>query len=155
VNIEPLVTTVLGLISGAVLTYWAGVVKRRQDLEAEYDKSLRAHRLEVYKELWKHLRVLARYDRPKPLVFSTFHELTISMRDWYFDGGGLYLSEEARKAYFALKDTIQQILQNSKYENDEPLDPADCDAVLGQASILRARLTKDVGTRKSSPVADS
>jgi hypothetical protein len=146
-----LVTAVAGLISGAILTYF----KFRKDLEAEYDRDLRTRRLKVYADLWKHLKLVARYDRPKPLVHSTLSELTVAMRDWYFDCGGLYLSEEARTAYFTLKATIQKVLSNPKYERDQALDSPDITAVLTEASLLRARLSKDVGTRKSSPIADS
>lgn len=150
-TVDQIVTALLGLISGALLTYF----KFRKDLEAEYDRDLRQRRLVVYEELWSHLKLLARYDRPKPLVQSTLRELTDAMRDWYFGRGGLYLSEGTRDAYFALKARIHGILGDAKYASDRPLDSTDAKAVLADASLLRAQLTKDVGTRKSSPVADS
>ena len=146
-----IVTALFGLASGALLTYF----KFRKDLEAEYDRDLRTRRLTVYAELWTHLKLLARYDRPEPLVEATLRKVTESMRDWYFDVGGLYLSEDARTAYFKLKGTIQALLDNPKYSHGAELDSTDSDTVLAQASLLRAQLTKDVGTRKSSPVADS
>jgi hypothetical protein len=98
-----LITGLIGLASGAILAYLGAILKFRKDLEAEYDKDLRNKRMEAYKDLWSHLQVLARYDRPKPLNRQTLEELTVAMREWYFEIGGLYLSEEARKSYFDLK----------------------------------------------------
>ena len=152
-----IVTGVFGIITGALVAYLSAILKFRKDLEAEYDKDLRNHRLKVYEQLWNHLQLVARYDRPKPLTASTLHELTTSMRQWYFEVGGLYLSEESREAYFKLKDTIKELLNTPRYQTGEALDEEgeDSKRLLEEASLLRARLTKDIGTRKSSPVADS
>jgi hypothetical protein len=153
--VSDVVTALIGLVSGAILTYFGAVVKLRKELEAEYDKDLRSKRIEVYKELWSQLQLLARYDRPKPIKRKTLEKLTVAMREWYFEVGGLYLSEEARKDYFALKETIKDVLESRKYRADEVLDSPELDLLLEKASLLRARLTRDVGTRKSSPIADS
>lgn len=132
-------------------------MKFRKDLEAEYDKDLRAKRIEVYKELWSHLGLLARYDRPKPLNRKTLKELTTAMREWYFQIGGLYLSEETRKAYFDLKEIIKNDLEGSDFRDDKEkeLASADLEKLIAQASLLRSHLTHDIGTRKTSAIADS
>ncbi len=153
--VNAIITGLIGLASGAILAYLGAILKFRKELEAEYDKDLRNKRIEVYKELWSQLQLLARYDRPKPLNRKTLEKLTVAMREWYFETGGLFLSEESRKAYFDLKQGIKDILENSKYRADEALDLPDVEALVDKASLLRARLTKDVGTRKSSPIADS
>ena len=150
-----LLTGLIGIISGVILTYLGTVLKFRKDLEAEYDKDLRNRRLDAYKDLWKHLQLLARYDRPKPLTCQTLEELSVAMRTWYFETGGLYLSEETRKSYFVLKKAIRDLIASGKYPAEKTLDGEDGKAMVEQASVLRARLTQDVGTRKSSPVADS
>jgi hypothetical protein len=153
--VNAIITALIGLVSGAILAYLGAVLKFRKDLEADYDKDLRNKRIEAYKDLWSHLQLLARYDRPKPLNRQTLEDLTIAMREWYFEVGGLYLSEEARKSYFDLKQTIKDFLDSDKYRGKKALDIADEELILEKASLLRARLTKDVGTRKSSPIADS
>jgi hypothetical protein len=150
-----IISGLFGIVTGALVTYVSAILKFRKDLEAEYDKDLRSKRIEVYMELWKHLQILARYDRPKPLNKQTLQELTVAMRQWYFEVGGLYLSENTRNVYFDLKKAIQTILENDKYQAGELLDIIDSANILEKASLLRARLTKDVGTRKSSPIADS
>jgi hypothetical protein len=147
------ITGVFGIITGGLLTYVSAILKFRKDLEADYDKDLRSQRIRVYKDLWKRLELVARYDRPKPLNTEALRELTESMRIWYFEKGGLYLSEAARTAYFNLKNSIQKAL--SRPDGAREFEQFDIPAILTDASLLRAQLTKDVGTRKSSPVADS
>lgn len=110
-----LITGLIGLASGGTLAYLGAILKFRKDLEAEYDKDLRNKRIEAYKDLWKHLQLLARYDRPRPLNRQTLEELTVAMREWYFETGGLYLSEETRKSYFDVKETIKDLLDSDKY----------------------------------------
>ncbi|MCY7283750.1 MAG: hypothetical protein LH679_09965 [Cyanobacteria bacterium CAN_BIN43] len=63
-----IITGLFGIVSGVTLAYLGAVLKFQKDLEAEYDKDLRNRRIEVYKELWKPLQLLARYDRPEPLT---------------------------------------------------------------------------------------
>jgi hypothetical protein len=150
-----IITGLFGIVSGVILAYLGAILKFQKDLEAEYDKDLRNRRIEVYKELWKHLQLLARYDRPKPLTPKNLEELSVEMRRWYFEIGGLYLSEETRKTYFDLKQAIQRLTETAKYSADEVLDQPDSKFILQKASLLRASLTHDVGTRKSSPIADS
>jgi hypothetical protein len=157
-NVDILVAIVTGLIgitSGALLTYISAILKFRKDLEAEYDKELRKARIDVYTVLWCDLQALARYDRPEPLNLQTLQKLTISMRKWYFEKGGLYLSEDSRKFYFDLKEIIKKILEKPEYQAGESLNTEDSEHILKQASLLRSQLTKDIGTRKSSPIADS
>lgn len=154
--IVALVTGIFGIISAILVAYVSAAVKFRKDLEAEYDRDLRKRRIELYTGLWEHLQVLARYDLPKPLNQQTLQDLSVAMRKWYFDeAGGLYLSDEGREDYFDLKHTIQEIVENNTYKPEETFNQQDSTNILTKGSLLRARLKTDVGTGKSSPVADS
>jgi hypothetical protein len=137
------------------VAYVGALIKFRKDLEAEYDKDLRSKRIDVYKALWNPLQILARYDRPKPLTPRTLEELSVAMRKWYFEVGGLYLSEDTRKCYFNLKQRLQDVRDRATSAPDEEVNPSDQQVLLQAASLLRAQLTFDVGTRKTSPLADS
>lgn len=150
-----IITGLFGVVSGAILAYLGAILKFRKDLEAAYDKDLRNKRIEVYKELWNQLQLLARYDQPEPLNPRTLEKLSVAMRRWYFETGGLYLSEEARVNYFDLKRAIKELLESAKYGENEILNEHDSEVMVEKASLLRARLTQDIGTRKSSPIADS
>ncbi|HAJ37901.1 MAG TPA: hypothetical protein DCL15_19700 [Chloroflexi bacterium] len=152
--LPPIITGLFGVLSGIAGTYLAAILKFRKDLEADYDRDLRSRRLDVYKKLWNHLQLAARYDRPKPLTLSTLEELTTAMRVWYFEEGGIYLSEPTRARYFELKEAIKQLLETGRGA-DQELDDRDSQQLLKLASLLRSSMTSDVGTRKSSPLADS
>ena len=157
-NVEctnPLLTGALGLVGGAILTYLTAILKFRKELEADFDKELRDHRLKVYEELWRLLEALARYDLPKPLTPKVLHELSVSMRKWYFEKGGLYLSDNTRDVYFGLKEAVKRILSDQRLDVNNEIPQHQSQAILAQASLLRAWLTRDVKTRRSPAVPDA
>ena len=143
---------ITGLVSGlisAVITYFATRSKVRLDLTAEYDKKLRAERLDAYKLLWKELKPLARYSPENDLTYEIVKSVSGKMRDWYFDTGGIYLSKQSRKPYFELKETLQKIIDNKDLilQKAEPLK-IDLTDLLEQGKDLRESLSDDIGTRR-------
>ena len=128
-------------VVGGVLTYFTGVLKIRRDLAAQYDSDLRRDRIAVYKDLWKNLQPLTRYAPGKTLTCSHAHQLAAELRRWYFEEGGLYLSEPAREAYFRLQDGLKTV----PVDSDQPCDALP--ALMALGSELRTQLTRDVGTR--------
>jgi hypothetical protein len=143
-----LLSLITGLISGAitaVVTYYSTYAKARLDLTIEYDKELRNSRLEVYRKLWPLLKPLARYSAEQPLSRDIAQRTSELMRDWYFDGSGMYLSRQSRGPYFELKEALQQVIDNAG-----PLDPAMLARVHAAGTALRAELSNDIGTRRQS-----
>jgi len=120
----------LGLVSAYVGLYW----KVRKELEAEYDKDLRTDRLHAYAALWKLLQPLAKYSPPGPLTPEALKQLSVALRQWYFEVGGLYMSTGTRDAYFALQDEL--ISQSTSGEKAQEA-----------GSRLRTATTRDVGAR--------
>ncbi len=148
-------SALLGLVTGMIGTYVGAVVKFRKDLEADYDKDLRNRRIEAYKSLWKLLQFLARYDRPKPLTAPLLHELSVAMRQWYFEVGGIFVSEETRTTYFELKDLLSPY-SSARYDADKCLDnEPEVQLILNKARDLRSHLTHDIGTRKSPAIKEA
>ncbi|MFY9824312.1 MAG: hypothetical protein WAM82_23250 [Thermoanaerobaculia bacterium] len=147
-----LLSLLTGLISGAitaVVTYFATLSKARLDLSMEYDKELRANRLAAYRELWKLLKPLARYSPETPLTYQVIKETSESMRDWYFDLGGIFLSRESRAPYFALKHKMQEIIDNPELQKrEDPLDAKWIKPLHDKGTILRETLSNDIGTRR-------
>jgi len=105
---------------------------------------LRARRSH-YEALYRILKPLARYDLPEPLSIEVLQQITIAMRDWYFDGGGLYLSNPSRKPYFDLKETIKLVRQDPRYDSAHLVLDEDSELLLKSASTLRAALRDDLG----------
>jgi hypothetical protein len=85
-------------------------LKVGQDLQVEYDKSLRDHRIASYKPLWASLVKLARYPEPVPLPHADVRPFSEALRKWYFEDGGLFMSEETRDKYFDLQDGLRIVL---------------------------------------------
>lgn len=129
------------VLAGA-LTYVTGVLKIRRDLAAKYDADLRHERIAVYKDLWKKLEPLAKYAPGKALTCSDVQKLAVALRAWYFEEGGLYLSEPARQAYFDLQDGLTTV----KKPSDDPIGDL-LAKLMALGSALRTQLTRDVGTR--------
>ena len=91
---------------------------------------------------------MAKYARPRQLTFDDLHQLTVSLRQWYFEKGGLFLSDNSRDAYFALQDEIREVLARDNSPQSE-VDESTYEALRKKGSSLRTALTRDVGTRKA------
>jgi hypothetical protein len=118
--------TVLAAIVANVVTYRVASWKFRQELEIDSDKNLRDHRITSYKKLWGLLKPLAKYPEPGLLNQSSIRQLAVALREWYFDDGGLFLSESAREDYFNLQDALKIVLQKQQgtwpSDMDEPIN---------------------------------
>jgi hypothetical protein len=141
------VTTVLGaglgLLTGAVLALLAS----RQRLEVEYDIQLRNHRIEAYQALWKILEPLAYYAPPSAVTYAVATDLSHALRTWYFEVGGLFLSEASRDAYFDLQKGLGGVVKEPRAANDLPLGTRRFERLRALASRLRTASTQDVATR--------
>jgi hypothetical protein len=130
------VTGAVGLIAGIVGTAY----KSRKALESTYDIDLRKARIDVYKKLWTELQVLAKYS-PPPFKRETVEQLSVAMRRWYFEQGGIFLSKRARNAYFDLQEALIQTLECLD-------DPAPLRELLRKrGSRLRTTMAEDIATR--------
>jgi hypothetical protein len=158
------IVAVIGLVGSAAGAIWAAYVGTRRrvlaELEGRYDAALRDARLGVYPKLWAHLEPLAKYAREPPGLPTRreIEELTATLRHWYFHEGGLYLSAEARGAYFQLQDALTAVVTSSKRwaAGAEPSNEIDVDsfeALREIGSWLRTTLTYDVGTRRRFSLA--
>ena len=123
-----------------------------QELRAEYDKDLRQHRLKAYAQLWQATGAFPLYAKSAPVTREAARQFAVTLRTWYFDTGGIYLSDASRDAYFAVQKAVKQVLEPSP--TPVPLDaellPEAYEAVRAACSALRSRLVADVGTRRDS-----
>jgi hypothetical protein len=142
-----------GLVS-AIITYFSTRAKIRLDLAAEYDKQLQESRLEVYKELWAMLEQLAKYGRVEPVTYAVIRSISDQTRTWYFQKGGIYLTERSRKPYFDWKKTMQPVLDTSESarQSDKEIEPHQRELIIAAASTLRTALSDDIGTKRLSRV---
>ena len=148
------VTTVLGaglgLLTGVVLA----LLGSRQRLEVEYDIELRKHRIEAYQALWKILEPLAYYSPPSAVTYAVARDLSQALRSWYFEVGGLFLSERSREAYFDLQKGLGGVIKEPLDARYRPLGPRRFDRLRSLASTLRTASTQDVATRVKAKRTD-
>src|SRR3954468_17857938 len=132
-----------------IATNWATT---RRTLALQYDTELRRERLAGYSDLWSRLEVLNKYGRPSSRLSRVDTErLVADLKRWYFQVGGIYLSEPTRNDYFALQDALQHALATARVCDDAELEAAEDAAfefIRVRSSRLRTSLTRDVGTRK-------
>jgi hypothetical protein len=147
-----IVPALAGLI-GIVATYLAAILKFQKDLAAEYDKDLRGNRIRAYLKLWALLQPLAKYARPGRVTHASLGELGSDLRRWYFEEGGLFLSEKSRDAYFALQNEIQAAMKHTQTDRDRELDDSLFEKLRKKGSKVRTSTANDVGTRKPSELA--
>jgi hypothetical protein len=133
------IAAAVGLIGSAAGAIWAAYVGTRRrvltELEGRYDAELRQSRLSVYPALWAALEPLAKYAREPPGFprRGEIDELTTALRCWYFQVGGIYLSSEARQAYFQLQDALTAVTTSERWVTDRPAEEIDEDTLRGPA----------------------
>jgi hypothetical protein len=157
------IVAVIGLVGSAAGAIWAAYVGTRRrvlaELEGRYDAALRDLRLGVYPQLWAALQPLAKYARepPGPPAAKDIEALSVRLRRWYFEEGGIYLSAEAREAYFQLQDALTAVIGSERAsmaaDPSVRLAPDTFTALQAIASWLRTTLTYDVGTRRRFSLA--
>jgi len=140
-----LFTLVGGAVISGVLTY----VGTRRKLALDYDADLRERRISVYTDLWTRLEPLAKYSTKDFFSQADVKKLSESLRKWYFEKGGLFLSTGTRGDYFALQDVLSQLAgewgrDSSRRQN---LTVAAREYLRLHGSHLRTSMTQDVGTR--------
>ena len=136
----------ISVIVSTLATYFFGVLKARRDLELEYDKNLRDKRLDAYKELWKLLQPLAKYSPPGTVTYWTIYDLSVNLRKWYFEVGGIFLSSNSRDKYFTVQDEIKAIQEHSRPDK-EVLPDKHVRVITSKSSELRTSLATDLGSR--------
>jgi len=90
------------------------------DLLSKYDIDLRNQRIDS--KLWQDLEMLSRYPRPDPVTYELIFKLWNNIRTWYYQVGGIFLSENCRKLHFDLLLEIINILKEKMDTSNENED---------------------------------
>jgi hypothetical protein len=148
-----LIGAAAGLVS-AVLTHFSTRAKVRLDLAAEYDKSLQESRLKAYLTLWAMLEPLARFGREHPITYADLQRVSTQTRSWYFQVGGIFLTQTSRGPYFRWKELMQPLLddENLAKQPGQPIHLDRLESIISAGSTLRTSLSNDIGTKQLSRV---
>jgi len=151
---DKFVTALLAGLGSAIIsafaTYWTVSIRIRKELEAKYDIHLRTERVNVYKKLWNFLQPLAKYSRPAPFTRGSAGEMAEALRVWYFEVGGLFLSERTRDAYFEVQESLKAIAEDESIKHTKELDELTFESLRVKGSTLRTCMARDVGTRRKA-----
>jgi hypothetical protein len=139
---EILVGGLVGAVVGGGLTWLTARWQLRKELEYGYDKELRAERVAVYKELWKLSERLPRYHSRGNPTGSEVEESIENFHQWFFEVGGLFLSDDARKAYFAMMNRLRVVADN---RGTARISSQDVNDLFRVGEDLRRQLVFDVG----------
>lgn len=144
-NLEGLPTILISAVIGALVSYVGSMVSAAIESRRRIDESLHERRLESYRRIWQHTALIPKWPRATELTYEELHDLTGTLRDWYFTDGGMYLSHQARRAYGKVQKAFTGVAAKSgKVAKD------DYDAVQRKCSALRTELTNDLLSRSRS-----
>jgi hypothetical protein len=124
-----------------------------RNLEAEYDKSLQKSRIDTYSELWTILWVWNKtffyaFDLNTGEEIDKFNK---SLLDWYYDKGGMILSERSNTAFLEATAKLKGIafLYSSDKAHTFKDNLAEWKSISNLLDKIRIEMIKDIGTRKS------
>jgi hypothetical protein len=103
---DKLLEVVAAGVFGALLGGWTERRKARIEFQAKVTEGIRQKRLRSLAEATAHLECLALYF-PRSVTYAGLYRLGRKLRSWYFKRGGLFLTEETKRAYFALQWALE------------------------------------------------
>ena len=130
-----------GVIGGFVTTYFDF---RKQIIHEVWQK-----RFEQYKKLWAISGNLPKWPKDETLTFKKLHNISIALKNWYFNDGGLLLSGKSRNYY----ESLQKVLvAHADRESNEQISDIIYESVRNVFSELRTQMTKDMFSRSRKPI---
>lgn len=140
--------TLLALVSAVALALVNSWITAR----AGIDEELRAQRLTAYPPLWEATSLLSRWPR-NDVSREALEDLHREMRGWYYDTGGLFLSERSRARYGEVQELAGALLGVDAAAAATLLPTAYAD-LMDTASSLRTALTQDLDTRRRTTLVE-
>lgn len=137
-----LITAAAALVGGLVTAVVTGWLASRERVAEE----LRERRLGVYPPVWKRTSTVSRWPRTNA-TYADVERLHFDLRSWYYDVGGLFLSENARGRYGELQQIAAAHLSQGRAAADE-LTPTAYEDLMEVASAFRTALTEDLESRR-------
>lgn len=146
---NPILIAIISAAVGGIVSY----LLANHNARIELDEETRKARVEDYKKLWALTGKLPRYPPAKNLTYQDLEALSENFRDWYFQVGGIYLSEKSRDVYFSVQEALLEYSQKTGTLN--PLNDkgkydknSDYEFMRKKMSALRTQLAKDIGSRR-------
>jgi hypothetical protein len=143
-----LLTVVVSSLVGGVVGAGSAILKNSLSARSKVDQHLRDERLTHYRVLWKKTGLIPKWPKADDVTYDKLDKLTKELRDWYYDGGGICLSAQAREAYTQVQKLLNKVLVPHKGDLSKRISPEDYDSLAECCSALRTELTQDLLSRK-------
>jgi hypothetical protein len=125
--------------------------KKQLELAGSIDLDLRQRRLAAYSEVWGKMRLLPKWPSAAEVTYKDLRQLSSEFTKWYFDGGGMFMSSEAREAYIRLQDEIKKVLDTEKIDPGSSIG-GKYEALRERCSQFRTAITDDLLSRRAAPL---
>ena len=154
--LTPVITGIAGVIVASSIALVRGAIASR----GKENEELRTWRLKAYPAVWKLTSTVPRWPRSNA-TYQELWSLHYALRDWYYNSGGLYLSENARARYGDMQELLDAYLDDRARDDDAPVPrPASgmawaqspYKALMDACSAFRTGLTEDLSTRRSRSI---
>jgi hypothetical protein len=122
--------------------------KKITELMVQYDTDLRNKRIEAYKGLWMELKPIEFFSLRRNLTTEGVEEVATKLKNWYYDVGGLFMTNDSNSKYLDFNTSVFQITKDViSADRPKPLPDAAQDQIRSKAESIRESLINDVGTR--------
>jgi hypothetical protein len=152
-------TAVISAVAGIAVASGIALVKGAIASRSRENEELRDWRLKSYPAVWKLTSAVPRWPHSNP-TYRDLWSLHYQLRDWYYQTGGLYLSENARARYGSVQGLLDIYLVNRPRDDQTLLpqgtgdskDSSAYEALMESLSAFRTALTEDLATRRSRSI---
>jgi len=142
---ELLYAQILTLLVGGLL---GAMIKNWYDYKAMVYRSLWEKRYETYKRMFSLTGILPLYPEKAKVTYEQLIKAGKEMRDWYFEEGGLLLTEQSRHFYFEVQRKIREVVNTRTKESRSQYVTDDYDTMQQKFSDLRTEMTNDLMSRR-------
>ncbi len=146
-----LLTVVVSAAVGALVAYLGSIWQTRFEARRVIHERVHEQRAKLYPVAWKLTGSFPRRPRTDTATYGSLRALAVSLRDWYYEEGGLYLSGGARRAYTDWQDAVDEVLKTNQGDESE-LSEEHYEIVRQAGSSLRTMLTRDLLSRSRPPM---
>jgi hypothetical protein len=148
---------VAGLI-GAAATALLAILNSYLTSRTQVAEEVRQARIACYPQLWRLTSLVSVWPRSDPTL-EDLHGLHRALRRWYYEVGGLYLSENARDRYGEVQELLAGVVAHLRSWQPETtagrLPGTTYKDLQDTCSALRSALTEDLETRAQRSVLRS
>lgn len=138
---DDMIKALIPLIIGGVL---GGFITTYFDFRKQIMSEVWAKRFTQYKKLWFISGNLPEWPRDTTVTYNKLFNISVSLKNWYFNDGGILLSSKSRELYGKLqKVLIKKAIKDSK----DHICKEDYDLVKSSFKILRDQMTRDLSSR--------